>query len=169
LDFELILFNFSITATISRLTSYTVDFNNINLTTDKINESFKIMAFIYYYLSVPALDLCIIVAILENEFLFLCISALLATIGFIILFCVNYSFSSISREAHLLYKPLNSIFVRKSLNLQLKLKINAAIERLSGPVIGIYCYDLFPFTNYEFFLFVINCVSIFFLILNISK
>jgi len=97
------------------------------------------------------------------------INVMLAIIGITLLFCVNYGLSSISREAHSLYKPFNSIFVRKPLNLQLKLKIKGHIETLSGPVIGIYCYDLFPFTNYEFYIFVINCISMFILILGIFK
>jgi hypothetical protein len=36
------------------------------------------------------------------------------------------------------------------------------IEKLSGPVIGLYCYDFLPimtFTNYEVYLYITNCVK----------
>jgi hypothetical protein len=37
---------------------------------------------------------------------------------------------------------------------QLRLKITSFIEKLCGPVIGYYCYNLFAFTNYEFYEYV---------------
>jgi hypothetical protein len=74
--------------------------------------------------------------------------------------------ASIPKSAIKPYVKLNSLIARKQINLQIKLKIVDLIERLSGPVIGIYCFELFPFTNYEFHLFAANCVKNFILFMG---
>jgi len=63
----------------------------------------------------------------------------------------------IAKQAHKPYSRLNSIIARKVIRIDLKLKTCALIERLAGPVIGLYCFYFFPFTYYEFYLFVGNC------------
>jgi hypothetical protein len=74
--------------------------------------------------------------------------------------------SSIPKSAIKPYVKLNSLIARKRINLQIKLKIVDLNERLSGPIIGIYCFELFPFTNYEFYLFAANCVMNFILFMG---
>ena len=40
-------------------------------------------------------------------------------------------------------------------DIKLKWKVITLIERLAGPTIGIYCFNLFPFTNYEFYQYIV--------------
>jgi len=85
-------------------------------------------------------------------------------IGIIMLFLVNYSLYLVPKQAHWPYNKLNSIIERKPLPIILKLKVLGLIEKLSGPVIGIYCFDLFPYTNHEFYLYIGNCFQNFLLL-----
>ncbi len=88
-----------------------------------------------------------------------------------IFFCwsytMSYTMSLIPTAAVRPYQALNSIIARKSLKLKLKLKVCQLIEKLSGPVIGLYCYEFFPFTSYEVYLYVTNCVSNFILFMGL--
>jgi hypothetical protein len=129
----------------------------------------KTTIFYYYYLSIPAIGLFIIGAILEEQTNLRLVLSFLSIVGVFILFWINYFLTLVAKNSFSLYKPLNSVMARKSLNLKDRLKVCSMIERFSGPVIGLYCYDLFPFTNYEFYLFVRNCVSIFIMIMNVFK
>jgi hypothetical protein len=145
------------------------DFEDSCRITAIINNSTKTIVFYYYYLSVPIIDLLIIAAILEKQTNLRLVISFVSIVGLFVLFCVNYFLTLVAKNSFSLYKPLNSVMARKSLNLKDRLKVCSMIERVSGPVIGLYCYNLFPFTNYEFYLFVANCVSIFILIMNFFK
>ena len=139
----------------------------------KINSWLKYLTCAYYYLLVPLIDLVLIVLVAEtNNYLRL----LLCSLAFVIivnLVYVTYILSLIARSAHYSYPLLNSCIARQSpqnvLNLRLRCKLLALIERLSGPVIGIYCYDLFPYTNHEFYIFCANCVKNFILLYGLTQ
>jgi hypothetical protein len=60
------------------------------------------------------------------------------------------------------YNKLNFLIAKKRKDLRMKFKIIDSIERLAKPEIGIYCLDSFPFTNYEFYLYIANCAKKFF-------
>ena len=94
---------------------------------------------------------------------------ILVFVGILNVFAVNYFLCSVGREAHKSYPFIKSILTRKRLRLMTKLKVISLFERLSGPLIGFYCYDLFPFTNYEFYLFCVNCVSNFILFMGLYE
>jgi hypothetical protein len=162
-------FIFSFIARISLLINIIKDFNDSCLITSITNNSTKELNLFSYYISIPLLNLCIIAALYEEQIILLLILSSISILGIIVLFWINYCLSSIAEKSRSLYKPLNSVVVRNVLNLKLKLKICSMIERISGPVIGLYCYDLFPFTNYMFYHFVANCVLIFILIMNFLK
>jgi hypothetical protein len=53
-----------------------------------------------------------------------------------ILIGMNYSLQSVQSAA---LNNLYSIIFRKNIKLELKLKVLGLIEKLSGPLIGIYC------------------------------
>ena len=128
-----------------------------------INSWMKNILFVYYYLIVPAIDIAIIYIL--NEHLVV-IRNLVIFITFVLtfnLFVFNYLLSTIGTEAHKCYSYMNTVFVKSGISFETRLKVSNLIERLSGPLIGIYCFDLFPFTNYEFYLFFVNCVSNFLL------
>jgi len=125
--------------------------------------------FAYYYTIVPIIDLAIIEVIYEKKLLFRLIFAFISIIITINLFIVNTLLSIIVSESHNCQPFLYSLIARKRLSLKIKFKILSLIERLSGPVIGIYCYQLFPFTNYEFYLFLVNCVLNFTLFIRLVE
>ncbi len=69
----------------------------------------------------------------------------------IALYVFNYIASSYSTSAQsftsIMYKFLNE----KQISIERKLKIDAFIEKMSGPVIGFYGLDFFPFNSYELY------------------
>ena len=137
--------------------------------TDDLNKNERVFWFIYYYLIVPIIDLAVIVVMNENNVSFRYGLVFVVYITILNLFTLNYILAIVSRESYLLHKLLNSLIANKSLNLKLKYKTLSLIERLSGPEIGFYCLDLFPLNNYEFYIFCVNCISNFFLILDLFE
>ena len=87
-------------------------------------------------------------------------------------FIVFHLCSSITTCAH---KPQNYLYKnllskkRGGIPLIIQFKILRFIERLSGPEIGFYCYDLFPMTSYHFTDYVLDSIASYFLILKILK
>jgi len=73
----------------------------------------------------------------------------------------------IPKEVHRPYNKLNTIIARNQTTTVLKLKVLGLIEKLSGPVIGIYCLDFFPFTRYEFYVYLVNCIKYFILLMDL--
>ena len=133
----------------------------------KTNEWLSRMLLLFYILILPTIDLGIIMIILDST------TALI--LGTIIIICIilimifNYTLSTIASHSHISYQNLNSVLCRKSLPLSLRLKVVALIEKLSGPVIGFYCYDLFPLTSYNIYLFYAQCASFFILFMSIHN
>ena len=121
----------------------------------------------YYYTILPTLALGILVITHENSLLYKTILVLVVSIGIINILIFNYLLSSVGIAAHDCQPLLYSLIARNPLPLRMKFKTLSLIERLSGPLIGFYCYELFAFNNYEFYLFVVNCVSFFILFSNL--
>jgi hypothetical protein len=118
------------------------------------NKIFKYVLAIVYLLITPLHNIAVYMSVSETDTLFRLVYLFkLITIS-IILFIVNYISSSLSSSAHDFTSDLYTLLVSKRIAIQHKLKISAFIEKLCGPVIGYYCFDLFPFTNYEFYQYV---------------
>jgi len=142
--------------------------NNCCLIVHRINDNVRFISFIFYYFTVPGYDLLVILAIHKKiDTINRILSSILLFLGVYVLFIFNYSFSSIGKVAHRPYNKLNSIVAGKPIPRILKLKVLGLIEKLSGPVIGIYCLDFLPFNNYEFYLFITNCVLNFILFMGL--
>jgi hypothetical protein len=127
-----------------------VDFNQI------LN---KMIFFIYYLLS--PIDMLVARIILSDETLFIARigGSIIVVFGFSIIFLLTCLFSQIKTVAHRPYHLLHSLMCSKTLSVSQRIKIMTYIERLCGPDIGFYCYDLFPMNNYEFYLYITNCVK----------
>ena len=117
----------------------------------------------------PIFDLAIIYLIIEENVVFRLATLFLIFVGVLNIFVVNYFLCSVGIEAHKSYPFIKSILTTKRLRLMTKLKVISLSERLSGPLIGFYCYDLFPFTNYEFYIFCVNCVSNYILFMGLYE
>jgi len=72
----------------------------------------------------------------------------------IVLFALS-SVSSLSTAAHSPTSSLNSFLARNKCSIKRKLKISGFLEKLSGPVIGFYCYNFFALTSFAFFEYIV--------------
>jgi len=93
---------------------------------------------------------------------------------FVIIVCIGlfifaYITASLSKAATDSYARMNTIIVKSYLPLDSKMKLVGFIEKLGGPDITIYCLDLFPLNNYNFYLFIAGVVRNFFLIVDVMK
>ena len=130
--------------------------------------------FVYYYLCIPGFDFAFMFIMYETEIIIRVIAAIIGLGIGLNMFYINYVLSAIGREARNSYGFLNSIIAKNGvnkvkyggLNLRLMVKTIHVIERISGPVIGIYCLDLFPLTNYEFYQLCTSCLLQFALFLK---
>ena len=122
-----------------------------------MNHFFSYLIFIVYYVATPGLQI-LIYATYHKDY------NILTRIYFIILvitidlavIMMNVMSIWITTYAHKPYNLLYSYLTQSRLTIPVKhrLKIQTFIERLSGPDIGFYCYDLFPMNNYEFYQYV---------------
>ena len=132
--------------------------NQICKLTHDINQLVKLFLFVLYYLVSPTY----MTAIKLGEHAHL---TLIAKFGNTILigvlfggtFTTNLMSSLISKASTLPLKYLHRYMAENNLPLNQRLKTMEMIERLCGPDIGFYCYDLFPMNSYEFYKFVANC------------
>ena len=123
---------------------------------------------VYYYSSILMIDFTIMFMVNYGfKNVLADIMYLIQLIMFVFSVFVNYLVLSIARQSHQSYNNLNSIQCRKVLPLRHKFKVMDLIERLSGPVIGFYCFDLFPVTSFKIFMFYLNCMSYFILFMSI--
>ena len=155
-------------ANIDNLGENIKDFNKCCTHLNEINESFKNLLFIYYYLSVPIIDFGVITVMLVNGELYIeFVLIFVIILSVVMISVINKCLSGVARESHRSYSTVHSIICRHKLPISLKLKTVRLVERLSGRVIGFYCYDLFPFTNYEIYLFCVNCIMNFMLFMGL--
>ena len=132
----------------------------------EINSWLSQLLFIYYMLSAPLFDMAFAFIYFEtNVWLRLIMFGLILLIGGNMI-AVNHLLTRIGSKAHQSYKFLNSLMATKRMSLRVRMKCLNLIERFSGPLIGIYCLDLFPFTSYECYLFIVNLISNFFLLME---
>jgi len=119
------------------------------------NRAFSFALFAVYFLSAPAIDILLHLALQKsvNEVMrmlyILCIFHVL-----LVSYIYTYVLSTLSSRAHDVTSDLYSFIVRNRSNRRNKLKISAFIEKLCGPTIGIYCYNLFAYTPFEFYKYV---------------
>jgi len=121
------------------------------------NHLFRYVTFILYYLVTPGFQIALYVIHHKESEIF---ARIFASFGVIICFsaviAMNVMSAWISKSAHKPYPLLYSFLARKQpkISLRFRLKIMSFIDYLSGPEIGIYCYDLFPMNNYEFYQYI---------------
>ena len=131
------------------------------------NDWLSKLMFAFYYMVIPSIDFAMIFIIYETSLFIRLITIFVTIVNTFFLFSTSYLLSTIIFEAHKSYAVLYSLIFRNRLRLKIKFKILSLIERLAGPPIGIYCYDLFPYNNFEFYLFIVNCISNFILFMDL--
>ena len=133
----------------------------------EINSWLSQLLFIYYMLSIPLFDMSLAFICFVNNIWFRnAMIGIFLVLGVNVM-AINHMLTRIGVKAHQSYKFLNSLMATKRLSLRVRIKCLNLIERSSGPLIGIYCLDLFPFTNFECYVFIVNFVSYFFFLIDI--
>ena len=123
---------------------------------------------VYYFCSVGPIDLGIVFIIIEHNIFVRLVSTVVLVLVLVNASYINYLQAMVIEGAHGCYPTLNSLMARKPMSVRLKLKVLSLIEKLSGPEIGFYCFDLFAFTNYAFAQLIGGCVSNLFLFMDMS-
>jgi hypothetical protein len=146
------------------------------------------MAIVYFFATLLAELLVYVGSHDVAPILFRILCAAIGAVAVIILYCMTYTSARLAYHAHKPYNYLNRLMAKKSImmiktmkrsigsnrmkitnemrDFKLKFNVLTLIERLAGPTIGIYCLDLFPFTNYEFYQYVVAASSLYFLLLG---
>ena len=129
-----------------------------------INEFFSILMFMEYYSASPACMFTLYLIFHKHYgIITLIFLVTLGTSFYCFFFVVNLACANISRSAKSPRVYLYKCFTRKHLSVKQKLRIINFIERLCGPDIGLYCYDLFPMNNLEFYKYCVNCILMYIL------
>ena len=141
------------------------EYNHICKLIEDINQVYKLFIFILYYLANPSIMAMIKLGQQDNVTQIAKIfNAILIVVIFGGCFFANLFSSRVSKASILPLKYLHRFMTENQLPLKERLKTMEMIERLSGPDIGFYCYDLFPMNSYEFYIYVANCCKNYFLI-----
>ena len=144
--------------------------NSISKQTKQLNEFFSLMIYFLYNIATPALMILIYLTHeKDTNFYIRFVFSFIFCLVFLSVFLVNLFSSKVSNSSHKSYNILFKFLTQKRflISLKVKLKINGLIEKLSGPDIGFYCWNLFPMNNYNFYEYVCNCFYIYFLILSL--
>ncbi len=131
-------------------------YNHLSELTLQYNKLFKYVLAVIYFLFTPVVNILVYMTVSEVNYILRIFYALIAIVLSLTVLNTNYISSSLSSSAHDFTSDLYSFLfnTRISIAVQHRFKISSFIEKLCGPVIGYYCYDLFAFTNYEFYEFV---------------
>ena len=136
--------------------------------TSQLNEYFCHFVFQLYYIASPALMICLYLSHAnETPPLVRCLCAVAFTMVFSVVFFLNLLYSQINGSSR---RPRNIVYrlmIRKQLPVEERIKLLAFIEKLDGPDIGFYCWNLCPMNHNQFYLYVANCASTYFLILDL--
>jgi hypothetical protein len=122
--------------------------------TEKLNEMMRVNFGMVYFCCTPALDILLHLTIYCKNLYLRSFHALFLAQAVILLFIFTFITSRISVFAHNVSSDIHKFLLRKHTTKILlinKLKISAFIEKLYGTCIGYYCFDLFPFTTFEFY------------------
>ena len=141
------------------------EYNHICKLIEDINRMYKLFIFVLYYLANPGIMAMIKLGQQDNVTpIAKILNAILILVIFGGCFVANLFSSRITKASILPLKYLHRYMAENRLPLKQRLKTMEMIERLSGPDIGFYCYDLFPMNSYEFYIYVANCCKNYFLI-----
>ena len=121
--------------------------------TADINKSFRLWIFVIYYIIFPSLSIAVYgvhhkETDIRGKIVAFGISCLIMP-----LLLVTFLSAWINRAAHLSYPIIFNYMssIGSRLNIKTRFKVMLFVERLSGPDIGFYCYDLFPMNSYELY------------------
>ena len=131
--------------------------------TKRFNHFFRCISFIIYYPGTIAMQLVLYMSYhSDSNVLSRILMIILIFVGPSLIFYTNVMSTWIAKAAH---KPLALVLSymssrRRVLSVRDRLRVQAFIERLCGPAIGYYCYDLFPMNSHAFAQYlIISCAN----------
>ena len=144
--------------------------NIITKYTEDVNDMFKYIIFIFYYMVSPYINIIAFTVINKNTNFYIRLLKALVLIALIfMLFMLNYICASVTKTAHNSRLRLYRILTYRKLSVIQKIKVQAFVEKLSGPDIGFYCYKLFAMNKLEFFKYLLTNLFCYLLILRLYK
>ena len=147
-----------------------IDHNYCCMKTSQLNQTFSYLIVVMYIFAKPALNILVYITHSKGTHHY---TRVAATNIFIVclaaIFSVNFLCASVTSCAHKPLKQFYDLYKRDGISIRLKLKVVAFMEKLSGPDIGFYCYDLYPMNNNQFYRYVCGWAYNYFLIINLLK
>ena len=144
--------------------------NYVERLTRDINFLFSRLIFMLYYILTLTSQLFLYIAQREDTSLILrIICQLLAIWNTFLILVRNITCNQICTRAHEAYPNLFSMLVNENIRMSFKqrLKLLSFMEKLSGPQIGFYCYDLFAMNSNGFYEYITIYVSNYLLIVSL--
>ena len=144
--------------------------NYVEILTKKCNHFFRMITFIIYYIATIGFQLLLYCSHHKESTLIGRITS-----GYDFLTCfwavllMNVMSTGVIGSAHKSYSTLFSIITNNRFRMRFRQrwKLLSFMEKLSGPEIGFYCYDLFPMNSYEFYEYIYIAGSNYFLIMSL--
>ena len=143
--------------------------NYVEILTKKFNHVFfRMITFIIYYSATIGFQLILFCSHHKESHL---IAKLIACFSFFSCFwavlMMNFMSTGVIRSAHKSYPKLYKMISKGiRMSFRQRWKLLSFIEKLSGPPIGFYCYDLFPMNSYEFYQYLFIAGSNYILIMG---
>lgn len=123
-----------------------------------------------YFSLIPIVDsLLIIITLTSIAFQMRIILIIIFALLFVAIIKFSYEFASISSAAHSSYNKLNSIIVKISVSLKLKIDVCNMIERQAQTDIAVTVFDIIASTNNELYLFYGEMFKNFFLFISLYE
>ena len=142
--------------------------NTIAMQVKGIDDIFKYIVFVLYYLGSPALMMLVCVVQIEETIpIARPICAFIVVMVYFVVFYLNLISAQISHAAA---KPRNSLFrylIDNQMPIRLRLRIYHFIEKLSASDICFHCWNIFPMNSYTFYQYIAGCVCTYILINNL--
>ena len=142
--------------------------NYMEVMTKKLNYTFRMVIFIIYYVSTISFQLLVYnTHHKDSKPLARIIAGFLFITSFWGIVVMNAMSTGVIRSAHMSYPVLyKTISKGIRMHFRHRWKLLSFIEKLSGPPIGFYCYDLFPMNSYEFYQYLCIAGSNYLLIMS---
>ena len=154
-----------------RLLMYAIhEHNYVERLTRDINIFLSPLIFImYYFVTLSSQFFYYISQRADTLFIHGLIFQFIAIWNMFVLMVMNISCSQVCSRAHKPYATLFSIIFNLNIRMSLKqrLKLWSFVEKLSGPQIGFYCYDLFAMNSNRFYRYLCIYVSNYILIVTL--
>ena len=146
--------------------------NYIEIKVKQLNHFFRIITFLIYYIGTIVGQILLFITHHKDTTLILRLGCIIYSVALLFtLLILNLMSVSLSNSANKSYSQLfcmdyKKLKIKNRLTFRQRWKLLAFIEKLSGPTIGFYCYDLFPMNSYELYQYLYIAGCNYFLIMN---